>query len=259
MGAFRLDLRDAAAEGAKALGTLPPLTATEREAAIATWRGRMVNETISSRVFAALLPQALLVPEATPFLPQIADAIADELRHGRQCAAVVAALGGDAEAEIAALPEVPRHEDAGPVEALLRNLLSVSCLSETVAVALIGAERLRAGPDALQKTLGTILADEVQHARLGWELVAVLLPLLDDAARGRMEDWLVVAFRHLVAHELAHLPEGPAPTEAAVAVGVCDPSEARSLFFATVQDVIVPRLEQLGLPGAAAWSRAQGA
>lgn len=254
MGMLRLDLRAVAAAGVDALGALPELTRAERAAAIATWRGRMVNETISSRVFAALLPQVLAVPEATAFLPQVADAITDELRHGRQCAAVVAALGGEAHAEIAALPPVPLHEDAGPREALLRNVLSVCCLSETVAVALIGAERLRAEPPGLHATLSAILADEVAHARLGWELCAALLPACDAAERERLGAWLRVAFRHLVAHELAHLPLGPAPTAAAVAVGVCDALQARELFVETVEQVIVPRLEQLGLPGAAAWA-----
>ncbi|MEY3015625.1 MAG: hypothetical protein RIT45_4360 [Pseudomonadota bacterium] len=259
MGAIRLDLRQAAAEGARALGPLPALDDDARTAAIATWRGRMVNETISSRVFAALVAPMLRVPEAAPFLPRVAEAIADELRHGRQCAAVVAALGGEACAELDALPEVPAHEDASPRVALLRNLLSVSCLSETVAVALIGAERLRAGPEALRETLGAILADEVAHARLGWELCAALLPQTDADERARLGAYLEVAFRHLLAHELAHLPMGAAPSEAAVAVGVCDPEEARSLFFDTVEEVVVPRLEQLGLPGRAAWTAARGA
>lgn len=254
-----IDLQTEAGKLAPGLGALPELTEAERGAAIATWRGRMVNETISARVFAVVLEQALAAGLDGTWLRRIGDAIGDELRHGRACAAVVVALGGEARAEIAALATVPRHDDAGPVEALLRNALSVGCLSETVAVALIGAERLRAGPASLQQTLSAILADEVQHAKLGWDLVETLLPTLDTAARARLDAYLEVALRHLVAHELAHLPLGPAPSEQAEAVGVCDGGEARALFHATLSDVIVPRLEQLGLAAQVAWRRVAAA
>jgi hypothetical protein len=259
VGAIAIDLRGEASKAASLLGVMPDLSAAERAAAIATWRGRMVNETISARVFAVLLQQALDAGLDGTWLRRIGDAIGDELRHGRSCAAVVVALGGEALAEVASLAPVPRHEDAGPVEALLRNALSIGCLSETVAVALIGAERLRAGPPALERTLSAILADEVQHAKLGWDLLEALLPRLDAEAQRRLGDYLEVAMRHLVAHELAHLPHGPAPTAAAQDVGVCDGAEARALFFDTVSEVIVPRLEQLGLPARACWARCRDA
>ena len=126
-------------------------------------------------------------------------------------------------------------------------------------MALIGAERLRAGPVALEQTLSAILADEVQHARLGWELLEALLPALDADARARLDAYLEVALRHLVAHELAHLPRGAAPSARAMDVGVCDGDEARALFFDTVSEVIVPRLEQLGLAAAACWDRVRPA
>lgn len=253
---FVLDLRAEAEPLARALGPLPSLSPPERDAAIATWRGRMVNETLSARVFAALLPQAMAAGLAGGWLRRLGDAIGDELRHGRMCAAVVVALGGEARAEVATLQPVPAHLDAGPAEALARNALSVGCLAETVAVALISAERLRAGPPSLQDTLTAILADEVQHSRLGWELLQVLLPRLDAGDRARLDAYLEVALRHLVAHELAHLPPAhAAPSAAAEALGVCSGAEARALLWEAIETVIVPRLGELGLGGALAWRR----
>ncbi len=251
-----LDLREAAEAGVSAVGTLPDLDPTERASAIETWRGRMINETISARVFAAMIPQALAANVSSGFLERVARAASDELRHGRQCAAVVKALGGDPVAQIETLAPVPSHDDATPLEALLRNVLSVSCLSETVAVALIGAERLRVGPQGIQATLSHILADEVQHARMGWILVEQLAATLDAATVNRLNAYLIVAFRHLVAHELAHLPEGPPPSPDAMAVGVCDGGEGRTLFFDTVQTIIVPRLQALGFDAHSAWRAA---
>jgi len=218
----------------------------------------MVNEHISARVFAALVPQLMRAGVASERIEAVATMIADELRHGRQCAAMVEALGGEAVAPLPPLALVPDHEDAPPLEAVLRNVLSICCLSETVAVALISAERLRAGQSDMESTLDRILADEVQHSRFGWRLLEEVHEQLDEPTRARLGRYLVVAFRHLVAHELAHLPPGPAPTESAEAVGVCDGAQSRELFFDTVEEIIVPRLEALGLPAAQAW-RTSGA
>jgi hypothetical protein len=174
-----------------------------------------------------------------------------------QCAAVVHALGGDPYAEIPELSQVPAHQDVDPVEALTRNILSVSCLSETVAVALVGAERLSTGPAEIEKELKGILADEVQHARFGWKLLDSLAPRFDDPMRERLGDYLVTAFIHLQEYELAHLPLISPPSETAEQYGVCDGSHARKLFFETVETVIVPGLEKRGLPGGEAWKYAQ--
>jgi hypothetical protein len=238
---------------------LVDLDAHARAAAIATWRGRMVNEHVSARVFAALAGQLGRAGLTVSAVPRVHAMIAEERRHGALCAAVVEALGGDAVAEVPPLAAVPEHPDAGPLEAAVRNVLSVSCLSETVAVALIDAERRGAGPPALAGLLAEILADEVQHARAGWRLLADLAPRLEPALRERLSDWLVLAFAHLKDHELAHLPARPSPSPAAEALGVCDGHAARALFFATVEQVIVPGLQAHGLDAVGAWRAASRA
>ncbi len=253
----RLDLTREAAAIALDPAALSPdaLDDHARAVAIETWRGRMLNEHISARVFAALIPQMMRAEIDAARQAEVAEMIADELRHARQCAAVVAALGGAPVGEIPALPPVPTHDDVAPLEGFLRNILSVACMSETVAVALISAERMNAGPELLKRVLGEILADEVQHARFGWRLLEELAPQLPAELKQRLGVYLVFAFAHLREHELAHLPATPgsAPSRAAEAVGVCDGHEARRLFFETVYEVIIPGLEDHGIPAAAAW------
>lgn len=224
--------------------------------AVATWRGRMINEHASARVFATLEHQ--LVRAGLPSRARdAARMVGDEHRHADLCAAVVEVLGGEAVAELPDLPAVPEHPDADPLEAVLRNVLSISCLSETVAVALIDAERRAAGPPALAELLTAIVADEVSHARSGWRLLEDCAPRLGPALRERLGDYLVLAFAHLTEHELAHLPPRPAPSPAAEAIGVCDGPGARQLFFATVEQVIVPGLQAHGLDALAAWKAAR--
>ena len=253
-----IDLHAHGSAASAAIVGIPELADAERAAAIATWRGRMVNEHISARVFAALLQQMMRAGLPAEWLAAVADASVDELRHGRQCAAVVVALGGEARAQINQLDEVPEHSDVSALEAVCRNALSISCLSETVAVALITSERERAGVASIRETLSTILADEVKHARTGWRIVEHALTSMDERAIERMDRYLVVALRHLCAHELSHLPAVGAISDRAESVGVCDGHLARGLFFDTVASVILPRLQSLGLQAHRAWELSGG-
>lgn len=244
-----LDLRAQARALRPELPSLPAL----RGAALATWRGRMINEHQSSHVFAALAQQARRLSLGESPARSLCEFAAEERRHGVLCGAVVEALGGEARAEVTSPRAVPSHESVGQLEGFLRNVLSVSCLSETVAVALIGAERLEMPDGALRELLTRIWADEVGHARFGWRLLGELAGTLSAAERARLSLYLRVAFRHLELHELAHLPLGAPPPPEGAALGLCSGADARVLFYATVEQAIVPQLEALGFAARAAW------
>ncbi|MEC8022911.1 MAG: ferritin-like domain-containing protein [Myxococcota bacterium] len=252
-----LDLTRAATEAAVQLPAEYALNDAERTAAIGTWRGRMINEHISARIFAGLIPQMMAADIGADHIKTVADFINEELTHAEKCAAVVRAVGGEPIAALPDLPPVPSHPECEPLEAFVRNLLSICCMSETVAVALIGAERLETGPDNIEELLRTILADEVGHARFGWRLLDELSPRIDDAMRIRLSDYLISAFQHLEEHELDHLPPTASPSRTAAAVGVCDGNDARRLFFECVETVIVPGLEKRGFDGRRAWDAAK--
>ena len=245
-----LDLREASRRLRPEVPSHPHL----REAAIGTWRGRMINEHSSARVFEALALQLRAAGLDEEVVTEVRGFAAEERRHGVLCGAVVEALGGEAYAEIPEGAEVPAHQDAGsPLEAALRNMLSICCLSETVAVSLIGAERLEMPSGELRDLLTGIYADEVGHSRFGWRLLGALAPQLDLGTKERLGDYLEVAFASLVEHELAHLPEASEPPPEGAEVGLCSGADARRLFLDTVEDVIVPALEQHGLPARRAW------
>ena len=244
-----VDLR-APARAARIPLPMPPEPLVEP--AIRTWRARMVNEYRSAAVFEALADQLEAVGAEARHVDVFRGFADDERRHGVQCGAVVASLGGEAVAVGEDPPAFPLHADAHPMEGALRNLIAVSCLSETVAVALIGAEREDLPEGPLKELLTRIWSDECGHAHAGWKLVAELLPD-DPALKERLGDYLEVALGHLERHELAHLPAGAVWPEGAEAWGLCSGGEARELFDATVQDVILPGLERMGIPAHRAW------
>jgi hypothetical protein len=244
-----VDLRTASRAAAPLIPEIPGLT----DMAIATWRGRMINEHGSAGVFESLARQlgAAGLDDAT--VKECAAFADEERRHGVLCGAVVEALGGEARFEAPPRDEFPEHEDVAPREAALRNLVAISCLSETVAVSLIGAERLEMPEGPLRELLTSIFADEVGHARFGWRLAARLATGLDGAALARLGEYLEVAFAHLERHELAHLNPFAAPPAEGACLGLCNGRDARALFYATVHEVIVPGLEALGIPARHAW------
>ncbi len=226
-----------------------------RAATQATWLGRMVNEHGSARVFEALADQLAEAGWRPADVAECRTFADEERRHGVLCGAVVVAAGGQARAPIEEAQVFPQHRDAeGRLEAAARNLVSISCLSETVAVALIGAERDEMPEGPLRELLTSIWADEIGHARFGWRVLERVLPELSAPARARLGRYLAVAFAHVEAHELAHLPLASVRREGGASLGLCSGSEARALFYATIEHAVVPGLERLGLPARAAWN-----
>jgi hypothetical protein len=244
-----LDLR---AEAAPLRPNVPMPPPHLRDMAIGTWRGRMVNEFVSNRVFETLADQLTTAGLSEDSIARCREFAAEERRHGALCGAVVEAMGGQAIAKVPPLPEVPLHEDADALEGALRNVLSICCLSETVAVALIGAERLEMPEGPLHTLLTEIYADECGHCNFGWKLLQDELPD-DDALKQRLGDYLAVAFAHVETHELAHLPVETEPPPEGVNWGLCSGANARILFYETIRTVIIPGLEGLGLPAQRAW------
>lgn len=242
-----LDLRDQVAEERLPPGRLPELPPEPLRLAQETWRGRMVNEHASATVFAGLLLQAVEAGASARDQAALAEMIREEHTHARRCAAVLNALGGVPTGRLPPVRPLPRHEAATRREAYFRNLLSVCCLSETVAVALIDAERLALRGSLPGTVLQEILADEVGHARFGWRTLEEAGLSADE--RTDLARYLPTALAHLVEHELAHLSPLPVPTEALAEAGVCDGALARTIFFQTVEEVVVPSLDRLGVPG----------
>ena len=201
----------------------------------------MVNEYMSAEVFSALSAQLAAAGFAVSLSEQVAQFADEERQHGILCGAVVEALGGAAVAAIPERPPYPWHASESPRTGALRNVIHICCMSETVAVALIGAERLEMPEGPLRDLLTGIYSDEVGHARFGWRLLEGLASELTADERRGIERYLPVAFAHLQAHELAHLPDCDAPPNGQI-LGLCSGRAARSLLAETIEQVIRPGL-----------------
>jgi hypothetical protein len=165
----------------------------------------------------------------------------------------VTALGGEARATMPRiLPNVPRHDAVSPIACVLRNIVSISCCSETVAVSLVATERERAGAPELRGILDQILADEVKHSRLGWKLLGDVLPTLSAEDRAAIDAYLPYAFEHQVDFHSPFL-DMKEQSDAAVGAGAADGPSNWACFVETLTQVIVPGLDRLGLGASEAW------
>lgn len=253
-----LDLRRDARRDALAPLDLGDISADDLASARTNWKERMVSEHASARVFGELVGGMMRAGLPADETRRVADMVGQELDHARLCAKVLVAIGVEPVAELPGLAGVPSHEDAtSPLEAVLRNVISIGCCSETVAVALVATERELAGPRSLRRVLDQILSDEIKHSRFGWRLLSRLAPSLSTRERASLDAYLVDAFAHQVRFHAPFL-DMPCAGEAGLAVGAPHGRSNWLVFTTTMNDIVVPGLERCGLSAREAWREVAG-
>jgi hypothetical protein len=247
-----LDLRRCARRDPLPVLDVGDVAALDLEAARTNWMERMASEHASARVFGALVAGMMNAGLPADETYRVADMVRQELDHARLCARVLVSLGAQPVAELAELPPVPEHADATPLEAVLRNVISIGCCSETVAVALVATEREQAGPPPVRRVLDQILRDEIKHSRFGWRLVSRLAPSLSPRERASLGDYLVDAFAHQIRFHAPFL-DMPCASDAGLAIGAPHGRSNWLVFVSTMEEIVVPGLERCGLAAAEAW------
>lgn len=97
----------------------------------------------------------------------------DEHRHARQFAAWAADLGRVTDPEAPFAAPMVGDGSLSQRERVLREVVALSCLAETVATAVLGAALDTVTVPMVKDGLHSILRDEVQHSKLGWAHLAV--------------------------------------------------------------------------------------
>jgi hypothetical protein len=235
---------------------LAAYTAEQVRFAARAWPMRAAEELRSALVFRALARSAREARTPPPWPARFAGAVRDEVRHARLCAAVGLRLGAPA----------PLY-DARPVRARLEGLhdplLRVAALlvvevamGETISMCLFRAGRRAAVEPLTRSALTSILADEVRHQRLGWAGAASLMPRFSRhraALRGEVAAGLAAFEQQNAAPALDRLRRGEPFDPALSALGVLEPEARVEAFYAAVERLVVPRLDELGLDGSGAW------
>jgi hypothetical protein len=181
----------------------------------------------------------------------------DEARHGEICRDVLSALAGGGP-----IPEGRRARPAPPPsersaeETFLRQVIFGNCMTETINVARLVDLTERATDPFMHEALRQLFGDEVKHAGFGYQLLDEWRPWLSrhPDARRALDAFLPRAFFQLERDfgGVGANRDGYGPEDAAL--GSPDPATLGEVFFRTVEEAIVPGLEQLGFAARSGWS-----
>jgi hypothetical protein len=223
------------------------LGAVGRELVGKSWRERAWQEHLAVGAFAILTTELAADGCDNAILERVARAASDEVRHARICQRMAdALLGADATpARARGLPNVPRHAEAAPADRVLYHMVEMCCLSETITGVCFTEMLARATDRTAHATLESLLADEIDHGRVGWAYLAARQAeaRLGDLPR-ELPKMLERVFRPLFAAP-ALPPEADDP--ALEAFGWLGPRALREQVTESLRDVIVPGFEKLGV------------
>jgi hypothetical protein len=225
--------------------------------AAAAWPLRAAEELRSALIFRALAraTRAARLPLACQ--AGFAAAAHDEVAHARLCAAVGTRLGanppryhaGPVRARLAGLPDPRRRA--------LTLLVVEVAIGETISMSLFRAGRRGTVEPMTRVALERITRDEARHQRLGWDCLRAFWPDLTDQDRGLIQATAsegLGALEQQVAVPALRWLEASRPFDPAhAALGVLPPEARVAAFYAAIDDLVLPRLEALGLDGRGAW------
>jgi hypothetical protein len=224
--------------------SLDALDATARRDVTASWLARSATERCVGDSF-AVIHAALKTLGAERDLVVLAErAIDDEMRHAELCRAMASRYAGRELEPPAELPlRVPKHEGASPELTHRLHVVGQCCMNETLASAFLEASVATTSGQLARAALRELLSDEIDHARLGWAYLASL----GERDRGEIGPWLFGMMRANLAI-WRNSPRGYAATEAAAAQGVPRAEVIEDALRTAIGELIVPGLDQLGLP-----------
>jgi hypothetical protein len=223
--------------------SLEALCDEDRRDLVAVWIGRAASEQRVSTSFQIMRDSltALAAPEDLRALA--ARGIDDELRHAEICRTVASRIAGTEVAQppplAFALPQIDAPEETRHALYVLGHC----ALNETTASAFLEATLTKTRGALARAALRELLADEMDHGRIGWSHLATLAP----AARRRLVPWLAP----LVAANLRSWRATPRLSQARpalVAHGAPDPDTVEHALLTATRELIVPGLAHLGLP-----------
>ncbi len=231
-----------------------------------TWQMRHRFELIAAARFGWLADELAALGAHGAVATLARTAAADELRHAARCRELVVHYGGALVGDLfvaasdlggalfvaasgspaSPLPSVARVAPAGLSrrEALLYEVVAMSCVTETLSTALLGELVDAAGDAVARAAMHEILRDEVNHSRLGWAHIA---SEHERGSRDVVGPHLPAMLRHTVEEELfSGAPEDPAWREVA-RLGALSRASRLRIFADAMRSVVFPGLARFGV------------
>ncbi len=218
---------------------LPPdespeaLDADSRAVVASVWAERASSELQASLAFNAIASR-LVATNAPPDVQYLAArAVSDEVRHASLCLSLAQRYGSTA--------GWPRAMPADGDDATDLLVLGTCCVNESLGTAFLDATLKRTTAPAVLFVVQSLLADEVDHGRIGW---AHLAGMTDPqrAAIGRTLPALLEACLRPWRTRLRVLPVEGVPEH-----GVLEPRDIRNVLNEALLTLVLPGFDHVGV------------
>jgi hypothetical protein len=219
------------------------LSASDRATIAGVWIARAASERRVSDAF-AIVRDALTELGADPALTALAArAVDDEMRHAELSRVVASRYAG---AELAH-PErltlaVPRHANASETLRRVLHVVGQCCLNETIASAFLETAIRHARAPIARAALRELLSDEIDHARIGWGLLASV----DRETRRAVGRWLpamAIANLRMWREAPRTYPDDPRLAEH----GAPPLHVVEQALLVAFRDLVIPGFEEMGI------------
>jgi hypothetical protein len=205
-----------------------------------TWERRAHEELKVAAAFTVLTRELLETRGDPRVLAGVSRGVNDEVRHAEVCRSLAAKYrGGD----VPWPPEVIIEPSTRADDRRLRtafHLFSMCCVNEAIASAFLDASLAGARSPSARAAVGELLADEVEHARIGWIFLATLPAWLRDAIQANLLTLVQPVWQAWWDGAMVTLREG-APEHGLPAVATTRVCAANAL-----REIVAPGLVQVG-------------
>lgn len=210
-----------------------------------SWLWRMKQEQLAVSLFSQLAVELAELGCEPIVLEMITKAATDEVHHARACGQLAREwLGADAvpvffhgRAMLPTWPEATREQT------LALHIIEICCVSETLTGVFFTEMLERTSEPLAREIVRSLLADEIDHGRVGWAYVHELKQRGCDLSF--FSRYLPEILKRQVA-DVVNPPGGP-DDDALEAHGFLGHNAAAEVYRRGLADVVVPGFAQLGI------------
>jgi hypothetical protein len=215
-----------------------------KKAAAWEWRCRHQFEREASVRFTRMA-EALKEHDAPDQVIAMAHKAADdEVRHAQLCRDLVHYFNEDFDpnSPLSVKEVSPAHLSSS--QKLLYEVVAMSCITETLSCALLGALSERAHDQRVKETMHSILRDEIVHSRLGW---AYLTSVGSSQDLTFLAEYLPSMLAGTVTEEIFQKTKPPVLEQDMIVYGALGRAQRLSIFVESMRLIVFPGLEQFGI------------
>ena len=242
-----------------------------RRAAAIQWAGRARAEHGSIHQFTQLAHALANARVPLSIHGALARLVTDEVRHAELCAEMALACWPEGRSETSAVfdwppprapwSDAPAASDEVALFGWAAEAIAVACcLGETMSRPMLEAIAVVATDPLAEACARQILRDEHLHATFGWEALAYLWPQLDAPRKAALHRRIATAFAGFETTTACGIPLADvAGKELEIErgepnLGTLTDLQYAMIFYATLEQEIVPKLEAIGVDAKRAWA-----